>query len=524
MKDMIHAARFLMFLSATFLFACKSSDRNPGSEAGMRPNIIYIYADDLGYGEIGPNGQEKIRTPNLDKMAKEGMRFTQHYTSTPVCAPARCALLTGKHTGHTYIRGNRERGQFADAEEGGQWPLPEGTVTIGTLLKKADYVTGAIGKWGLGMTGNSGHPNKQGFDYFYGYLDQKQAHNYFPTHLWENTKWDTLDNPFIYVHTPRDPEGKTDSEALENFSKNNLRPGDAGFFDAYKGEDYSIDFMAAHAEQFIRRNKDRSFFLYLPFNIPHVSLQVPDSALKQYVGQFPEQPYLGAQGYAPQKFPLSAYAAMITYLDSEVGKIFSLLDELGLDQNTIVMFSSDNGPTFNGGVNAEFFNSTAGFRGQKMDVYEGGIREPMLAWWPGKIKAGAVSNHISAQYDVMATLCDIAGTAPARDTDGISFLPTLLGKDKAQRQHDFLYFEYPEKGGQVAVRTGKWKGVKTDLRAHPSKAWELYNLEEDPFETTNVANEHADVLSQMDEIAKREHAPSTYEHWNFMDKVVAQTP
>lgn len=510
----------LLYALIIFVTGCTTNRQGRETQAPpVKPNIIYIYADDLGYGEVGAYGQQKIRTPHLDKMAAEGMRFTQHYTSTPVCAPARCALLTGKHTGHTYIRGNRELGQFSDAAERGQWPLPEGTTTIGTLLQQAGYVTGAIGKWGLGMTGNSGHPNKQGFDYFYGYLDQKQAHNYYPTHLWENAKWDTLPNPYIYVHNARDNRNGENEEAIEAFAKHYLKAGDDGFFDAYKGEAYAIDAMSGKAEQFIRRYQDSAFFLYLPFTIPHVSLQVPDSLLEQYLGKFQETPYLGQQGYSPHRYPLSAYAAMISALDAEVGKVFALLKELGLDENTLVMFSSDNGPTFNFGVDAKFFNSTAGLRGLKMDVYEGGIRVPMIARWPGKIKAGSITDHPSAQYDVLATLCDAADIPTPEDTDGISFLPTLLDRGN-QQQHTFLYFEYPEKGGQVAVRMNKWKGVKTNLRSDPDNPWELYDLHEDRFEAANVAGEHPDVLRQLDKIVRQEHSPSIWDRWNFLDSII----
>lgn len=504
-------------------FSCKQVETaSDQKEKSLGPNIIYIYADDLGYGETAPFGKEKIKTPNINKMADEGMTFTQHYTSFPVCAPARCALLTGRHSGHSYIRGNKESGEFkfADKYEQGQEPLPAGTVTIAAMLKDMGYTTGAIGKWGLGMTGNSGHPNKQGFDYFYGYLDQKQAHNYYPTHLWENTKWDTLNNEFIFVHAPSTGKNSPNQEAMAAFGGSSLKPEDPGFFDAYKGNDYSIDKMTARAEDFIRKNKDGSFFLYLPYTIPHVSLQVPDSAVSAYVGQFKEEPYLGQNGYAPHQFPRSAYAAMITYLDSEVGKIFALLDELGLDENTIVMFSSDNGPTFNGGVDALYFNSTAGLQGLKMDVYEGGIREPMIARWPGRIKPGSKTDLISAQYDVMATLAELAGTQVPGSTDGISFLPTLLGQAAKQKQHDYLYFEYPEKKGQLAIRMGKWKAVKTNLIPRPDSPWQLYDLEEDRDEENNIAGQHPEILKQFDKIVKKEHAPSHVKQWNFVGEVV----
>lgn len=503
----------LMFL----LFACRNN-HNATINQNQAPNIIYIYADDLGYGETQPYGQDKIKTPILSKMASEGILFSSHYTSSPVCAPARASLLTGLHTGHSFVRGNREKGNFADDEERGQEPLPEGTVTIGTLLQEAGYKTGAIGKWGLGMTGNTGHPNKQGFDYFYGYLDQKQAHNYYPTHLWENDRWDTLNNPYIYVHAAR--RANHDQKALADFEASHLKPADSGFFDAYRGNDYSIDRLTAHALGFIRENKGNPFFLYLPYTIPHVSLQVPDSALQHYRGQFQEKPYLSEQGYAPHEYPKSAYAAMISYLDGEVGKIFNLLKDLGLDENTLVIFSSDNGPTFNGGVDATFFNSAAGFRGLKMDLYEGGIRMPMIARWPGKIEAGSSTDHISAHYDVLATLADIAGINPPESTDGISFLPSLLGRNDEQRRHEYLYFEYPEKRGQLAIRMGKWKAVKTEMIPNPDGPWQLYDLEEDPAEYNDVAGQYPELIEKFDEIVKIEHRSSHVSGWNFVERTM----
>ena len=250
------------------------------AQSKSRPNIIYIYADDLGYGELGSYGQQKIKTPYLDQLAKEGIRFTNHYTAAPVCAPARCMLMTGKHSGHSYIRGNYELGGFEDDKEGGQMPLPEGTFTIAKMMQQAGYTTGAIGKWGLGMTNSTGDPNKQGFDYFYGYLDQKQAHNFYPTHLWENGKWDTLNNTYIQVHKPLAKDAP-----------------DAAF-DYYKGKDYAVTKMAEKTLAFIKKNKDKPFFLYLPYTGPHVSLQAPDEAVQEYLGKFDEQPYRGETGYA----------------------------------------------------------------------------------------------------------------------------------------------------------------------------------------------------------------------------------
>lgn len=465
----------------------------------QKPNIIYIYADDLGYGELGCYGQQKIKTPNLDQLAKEGIRFTQHYTSSPVCAPARAMLMTGKHAGHGYIRGNYELGGFEDESEGGQMPLPEGTFTIAQMMKNAGYVTGMIGKWGLGMHTTTGDPNKMGFDYYNGYLDQKQAHNFYPTHLWENGKKDNLRNPFIYVHRPI-PAGSPDS-AFNNF----------------KGTDYSVTKMAEKTLAFINTNKSKPFFLYLPYTGPHVSLQAPDEAVQEYIGKFEEQPYYGNKGYAPTKYPLSTYAAMITYMDKQIGRIMALLKELKLDENTIVMFSSDNGTTFDvGGVNAAYFNLTGGLRGRKQDLYEGGIREPFIARWPGKIPAGKVTDHVSVQYDLMATLAQLTGAKPWAN-DGVSFLPVLLGKDQQQKQHPFLYFEFPEKGGQVAIRIGDWKGVKSNMKKNKQAAWEVYNLKTDVGETTDVAEQHPELVKRFEEILRTQHQPSHIKDWEFVD-------
>jgi arylsulfatase A len=382
------------------------------------PNIIYIYADDMGYAELGCYGQQKIKTPNLDRMAAEGMRFTQHYTGAPVCAPARCMLMTGKHGGHSYIRGNHELGGFPDSAERGQLPLRAAEFTVAELLKQNGYTTALTGKWGMGMNNTEGSPSKQGFDYYYGYLDQKQSHNFYPTHLWENDKWDSLHQPFINVHKRLDSTKATDSD-----------------FEYYKGKVYAGDKITEKALAFIEQQKSNPFFLYMPYTMPHVSLQAPDKYVSQYVGLFNEKPYYGQQGYASTKYPLSTYAAMITYLDEQVGIIMQRIKYLGLDENTIIMFSSDNGATFNGGVDAKFFNSVGGLRGLKMDVYEGGIRMPFIVRWSGKIKAGSTSHHISAQYDLFATVADLT-KQKTENTDGLSFLPELLGKN--QKQHEYL--------------------------------------------------------------------------------------
>jgi arylsulfatase A len=467
--------------------------------AQQKPNIIYIYADDMGYAELGSYGQEKIKTPNLDKIAKEGIRFTQHYTGAPVCAPARCMLMTGKNSGHSYIRGNYELGGFEDENEGGQMPLPEGTFTLAKLMKQAGYVTGAIGKWGLGMNGTTGDPNAQGFDYFYGYLDQKQAHNFYPTHLWENGKWDTLQNPYIYVH-----------KAIAKDAPDSA-------FDYFKGKDYSVTKMGDKTIEFIAKNQKKPFFLYLPYTGPHVSLQAPDQAVKEYIGKFEEKPYRGENGYTSSQYPRSTYAALITYMDQQVGRIMKQLKELGLDKNTIVMFSSDNGATFNvGGADTDFFNSVGGLRGKKQDLYEGGIREPFIARWPGKIPAGKVSDHISAQFDLMETLSEITGVK-AWNNNGVSFLPTLLGNETKQKKHDYLYFEFPEKGGQVAVRMGDWKGVKSNMKKNKNAPWEIYNLRTDEKETTDVGAQHPDLAKQFEAIVKKEHQASHIRDWEFIN-------
>jgi len=465
-----------------------------------KPNIIYIYADDLGYGELGSYGQTKIKTPNLDKMAAEGMRFTQHYSSAPVCAPSRCMLMTGKHGGHSYIRGNYEMGGFADSTEGGQMPLHEGAYTVAKMLKERGYSTALVGKWGMGVTGTTGSPLLHGFDYYYGYLDQKQAHNFYPTHLWENDQWDSLNNHFISVHTP---------------IKDTLHATDADFA-YYKGNDYAPAKMTEKAAAFIKKNQEKPFFLYLPYTLPHLSLQAPDEYVNRYRGLFDEKPYYGQKGYAATRYPRSTYAAMISFLDDQVGIIMKLVKDAGLDNNTIIMFSSDNGATFSAGVDTEFFNSVGGLRGLKMDVYEGGIRVPFIARWPGKIAAHSVSDLPAVQYDLFPTLAELTGKEVA-GLDGVSFLPTLMGKSSKQKLHEFMYFEYPENGGQVAVRMGKWKGVRHNVRKNPDSPWELFNIDSDRNETTDVSTQHPEIVQAIKSIAKREHIHPHLMDWEFID-------
>lgn len=437
----------------------------------QKPNIIFILADDLGYGDLGCYGQTKIKTPNLDQMAAEGMRFTQHYAGSTVCAPSRCSLLTGLHTGHTFIRGNREI-------EGYQLAIPAGTQTIATLLKQAGYNTGLVGKWGLGGPDTTGHPNKQGFDYFYGYLGQVQAHFYYPPFLWEN------DNK---IELP----GNTDS----------------------KKETFSHDLLSEKALEFIEKNKNDQFFLYLAYTIPHAELAAPEDSINDYKDQFDETPYIGRH-YGSQPTPRAAYAAMVSRMDRDVGKILNLLKQLGVDNNSIVCFTSDNGPHSEGGNDPAIFNSSGPMRGIKRDLYEGGIRVPFIVRWPGKIKAGAVSDHVSAFWDLLPTCCEISGFDPPANVDGISFYPELLGKK--QDRHPYLYWEFHERDGKLAVRMGDWKAVKLNIKTEPDRAVELYNLKEDIHEDRDVAGEHPDIVKKIKKII--EQARTKSEQFPFYEK------
>ena len=464
-----------------------------------KPNIIYIYADDLGYGELGSYGQTKIKTPNLDKLAAEGMRFTQHYSSAPVCAPSRCMLMTGKHGGHSYIRGNYEMGGFTDSTEGGQMPLHEGAYTVARMLKERGYATALVGKWGMGVTGTTGSPLLHGFDYYYGYLDQKQAHNHYPTHLWENDQWDSLNNKPFMVHGSIDPKTASDAD-----------------FNKFIGNDYGSGKMTEKALSFLNSEKDNPFFLYLPYTIPHLALQAPEKYVAQYARLFDDQPYYGDKGYSPSKYPRATYAAMISFLDEQVGIIMKKIKDLGLDNNTIIMFSSDNGATFSAGVDTKFFNSVSGLRGLKMDVYEGGIRVPFIARWPGKIRPGSVTNIPSVQYDLFPTLAELTGKEVG-GLDGVSLLPTLFGNNVKQKEHEFIYFEYPENGGQVAVRMGKWKGVRHNVRKNPDSPWELFNIDSDSTETTDVSGQYPEIIQAIKDIAKREHIHPHVLDWEFID-------
>ncbi|HLP71629.1 MAG TPA: arylsulfatase [Bacteroidales bacterium] len=460
------------------------------------PNIIFIMADDLGYGDIGCYGQKFIRTPNIDRMALEGIRFTNHYSGAPVSAPARCCLMTGKNLGHSYVRDNFEI--KGDVREAGQTPIPENTETIAKMLKGAGYATAVIGKWGLGAMASTGSPLKQGFDFFYGYNDQNHAHNHYTSWLWRNDNVEQTGNPEFTVHPKFNPATANNPDEYKK----------------YYGTAFTLDLMADEALKFIDQNKSKPFFLYLAVVVPHKALQVPDESLQMYNGVFDEKPYNGGAGYTPHPRPYSAYAAMITRMDQKIGNILAKLKELGLDENTIVMFTGDNGPAGGGGTDARFFNSSGGLRGMKGQVYEGGIREPFVVRWPGKIKPGTESTHISAHYDLMATLAEITGQK-INATDGISYLPTLLGKSKNQEQHEYLYWEFTSGGGQLAIRMGNLKAVKKNIIRNKQAKWEVYDLAADPAESKDLAEQYQQLLPKFDEIVSR-RTPSQNPAWNFM--------
>ena len=409
------------------------------------PNIIFVLADDLGYGDIGCYGQKKILTPNLDRMAAEGMRFTQAYAGCTICAPSRCCLLTGLHTGHATIRGNPRKGH-------GDFALGPADLTVAKVLKQAGYATGMFGKWGLGESGSTGLPRLQGFDEFVGYLNHKQAHDPFPRVL----------------HTHQG----------EMKLHGNQKDG--------RGV-YSGDVFTEQALRFIRQHRDQPFFLYLPYTAGHFEYELKSAA-----------PYSDKNWPKKEKF----YAAMITRMDRDIGRIGTLLKELNLDDETIVFFSSDNGSTAEGGHEPRFFGSNAPLRGQKRDMYEGGIRVPMIVRWPGHIKAGSVSHQPWAFWDFLPTAAEIAGAPAPKNIDGISILPTLLGQP--QKQHEYFYWEFHEHVPKQALRTGDWKAV----RLAPDLPLEVYNLKSDSAERRNVAGEYQDVVARIEKLLQGARSPN----------------
>lgn len=455
---------FTIIFLAAFWPVCMQAQRTYG---GNKPNIILIVADDLGYGDLGCYGQQKIRTPHIDAMAAEGIKFTQFYSGTSVCAPSRASLMTGLHTGHTAVRGNR------GFQPEGQFPLPEGTTTFPQLLQEMGYNTAAFGKWGLGYPESTGVPEKQGFREFYGYLCQSQAHNYYPDHVWHNGT--RIDWPF-------------------NIGRDSL---------------YSGDVIQQKALDFINAPHEQPYFLFLPYTLPHGDLDVPrDSVYENYVKQFNEQPVPkpakprnAHDRYEP--YPHAAFAAMVARLDRYVGEIRKQVKLSGQESNTLIIFTSDNGPHREDGGDPEFFNSSGGLRGIKRDLYEGGIRVPMIASWKKTIKPG-ITHQTAAFWDFFPTFLDLAGLPFNQPIDGISFVPTLMGKGK-QAQHSVFYWEFHENNGRQAVRMGKWKGVQYKASLELPDAIELYDLEKDPFEKNNIAARYPEVVMGMKAVFKNEH-------------------
>ena len=449
--------------AAALLATLPAGARQPPQSS--KPNIILIHADDLGYGDLSAYGQAQFQTPSLDRLARSGIRFTQYYSGSTVCAPSRAALMTGMHTGHNFVRGN------------GEFPLPENETTVAMSLRDAGYRTAVIGKWGLGQAGTTGQPDRKGFEYSFGFLDHRHAHRQYTDHLYRNAE-------------------RVDVDAER---------------------DYANDLFTKEARAFIEKDEPKPFFLYLNYTVPHAELRVPEDSLAPMRGKFPEKPWVNAAadartvrppdnrsiGYRSQPTPKAAFAAMIVRMDRDIGTLVDVLRAKGIDRRTLVMFTSDNGPHQEGGADPAFFKSSGGLRGIKRDLYEGGIRVPMIASWPGTVPAGRVSDHPWAHWDIFPTLAEIAGSKTPARLDGLSMVPALRGV-KA-RAHDFLYWEFHERGFQQAVRMGKWKAVRLSKDA----PLELYDLDTDPREQANVAGAHPDVIAKIDAYLKTARTEST---------------
>ena len=458
--------------AATVLLAAVLPGRTGGTTGAYQqkpgPNILLIHADDLGYGDLSAYGQAQFKTPSLDRLAREGTRFTQYYSGSTVCAPSRAALMTGLHTGHAWIRGN------------GDIPLRPEDVTVAEVLKDAGYRTAVIGKWGLGTPGTTGQPDRQGFDYSFGFLDHRHAHRQFTDHLYRNAERVAVD--------------------LER--------------------DYVNDLFTKETEAFISRSDARPFFVYLSYTVPHAELRAPDDSMAAYRGRFPEEPFTNAKadaqqsgarpdgaslGYRSQPTPRTAFAAMITRMDRDIGRLLDLLRERDLDRRTLVLFTSDNGPHREGGADPVFFKSSGGLRGIKRDMYEGGIRVPMIARWTGMVPAGRVSDHVWAHWDMLPTFADIAGAKPPSGLDGMSMARALRGE--VQEPQQVLYWEFHERGFQQAVRMGRWKAVRLKNGA----PLELYDLQTDRNEEREVAAANPDIVAKIEAYLKTARTES--ERW-----------
>ncbi len=460
------------------VLAAASPAQEP-SPTPPRPNVLLILADDLGIGELGCYGQHKIKTPHLDRLAAQGMRFTDAYAGSCVCAPSRCTILTGQHTGHCHVRDNKELGGFTRGAIEGQEPLPKDTPTLARFLHERGYATCAIGKWGLGGPGSDGAPGQHGFDHFFGYLCQRVAHNYYPEHLWRNADQVGL-------------QGNVWGNAI--------------------GKHYAPDLMLDETLGWLRGHHGKPFFLYYATPVPHAALQVPADSLAEYADAWDDPAYDGKKGYLPHAKPRAAYAAMVTRMDRDLGRILALLDELKLADDTLVIFTSDNGPTWNGGTDSKFFDSASGRRGRKCSLYEGGIRTPLVVRWPGQVAANSTSDHVCAHWDVWSTIAAAMGERVGAAHDGVSFLPTLLGSAE-QAQHSSLYWEYHASGGIQAARLGNWKAVKRNAKKADATI-ELYDLATDPGETKDVAGAHADVVAKAAAVFAA-RTPSPVKDWNF---------
>lgn len=427
-----------------------------------KPNFVYIMLDDAGYGDFSCFGQKKFKTPNVDRMAREGMMLTDFYSSSTVCAPSRGSLMTGFHTGHGFIRGNKE------IRPEGQYPLPLKANTIPEVLKTVGYVSGMFGKWGLGFPGSEGDPMNQGFDRFYGLNCQRQSHNFYPSHVWSDRE--------------KVPLGRSH---------------------------YSHSLVADECLKFIRQNKENPFFCYVPFTIPHAAMQSPEERIAPWRKKFPEfEKVTGFYGGATITNPVAAFAAMMEHMDEDVGRILDLLEEVHLAANTLVIITSDNGPHKEGGHKPDFFNSNGPLRGYKRALYEGGIRVATIAWWPGKIESGSTSSHVAAGWDLMPTLCELSGAEVPAGLDGVSYAPTLLGQPKKQKKREYLYWEFHEQGGKQAVRMGKWKGVRLNVKKNPNSPIELYDLSKDIGEEKNLAWKNPEIIERMKSVMNESRVES----------------
>ena len=459
-----------------------------------KPNIVFILADDLGYGEIGCFGQKKIPTPNIDRLAAEGMKLTQHYSGAPTCAPSRCVLMSGKHLGHADIRANRQaKVKFPEFPEG-QQPVKADTVLMPAVFKKAGYATAAIGKWGLGPVGSTGDPNKHGFDLFFGYNCQAVAHSFYPRYLWRNHKQVEINKTPIPGHV-KPVKGEVKMED-------------------YIGETYAPKLMVEEAEKFIAEKKDTPFFLYLAFIEPHVAMHPPKESVEKFPKEWDTEPHRGEAGYLPHPRPRAGYAAMISDLDSYVGRVMAALEKAGVADRTLIVFTGDNGTThkpgpdsrFNiGGVDAEFFDSTAGLRGFKGSVYEGGLRVPTVVRFPGKVKGGTVSEAPGYFADWFPTLCDAAGIEAPAGLDGEDLLP-VLGGGPAKKERKPMVWTFAEYTGQVVVRVGDYKVLRRGLLTKKPGPWEVYDIPADRSEEKDLAADKPELIERAKEILKREMA------------------